>query len=93
MVKMVLWSKKIQYIYAQNIFMVQIYIDTLAVHDTVYKKGSRPKLLSWNTFGEGLGKSRKTPSYRTSPRKKIRLDLDVSSNQKDSINDFSIQTG
>ena len=73
--------------------MVQIYIDSLVVHDTLYKNGSRPKLLPWNTFGEGQGKSRRTPSYRTSPRKKICLDLDVSSNQKDSINDFSVLTG
>ena len=56
-------------------------------------KGSRPKLYSWNTFGEGLGKSRKPPSYKASPRKKIRLDLNVSSNQKDNICDFSVQTG
>ena len=28
-------------------------------------KGSCPKLHSWNTFGEGFGKSRKPPSYRT----------------------------
>ena len=56
-------------------------------------KGSRPKLHSWNTFGEGLGKSRKPPSYRTSPRKKMRLDLDVISNQEDNICDFSVQTG
>ena len=52
-------------------------------------KRSRPKLHSWNTFGEGLCKSRKPPSYRTSPWKKIRLNLDVSSNkQKDNICDF-----
>ena len=56
-------------------------------------KGSRPKLYSWNTFGEGLGKSRKPPSYRTSPRKTIRLDLNVSSNKNDNICDFSVQTG
>ena len=57
-------------------------------------KGSRPKLHSWNTFGEGLCKGRKPPSYRTSPRKKICLDLDVScNNQRDNICDFSVQTG
>ena len=28
-------------------------------------KGSCPKLHSWNTFGEGLGKTIKPPSYRT----------------------------
>ena len=56
-------------------------------------KGSRLKLHSWDTFGEGLGKTRKLPSYRTSPRKKIRLNLDVGSNQKDNICDFSVQAG
>ena len=56
-------------------------------------KGSRPKLHSWNTFGEGLGKSRKPSFYRTSSRKKIRLDLNVSSKKKDKICNFSAQTG
>ena len=57
-------------------------------------KGSRLKLHSWNTSGEVLGESRKPPSYRTlSPRKKMRLDLEVSSNQKDNICDLSVQTG
>ena len=56
-------------------------------------KGSSPKLQPWNTFRDGLGKSRTPPSYKTSPRKEIRQDLDVSSNQKDSICDFSVQTG
>ena len=56
-------------------------------------KGSRPKLHSWNTFGKGLGESRKLPSYRTSPRKKMCLDLDVSSNQEENICDFSVQAG
>ena len=56
-------------------------------------KGSCPKLHSWNAFGEALGKRRKPPSYRTSPRKEIHLDLEVSSNQKDNICDFSVQTG
>ena len=56
-------------------------------------KGTRPKLHSWNTFGEGLGKRRKPPSYRTSPKKKMRLDLDISSNQECNICDFSVQTG
>ena len=40
-----------------------------------------------------LGKSRKPLSHRTSPRKKIPLNLDVSSNQKDNICHFSVQTG
>ena len=39
------------------------------------------------------GKSRKPPFYWTSPRKKIRLDLDVSRNQKDDMCDFSVQAG
>ena len=56
-------------------------------------KGSRSKLHPWNTFRDGLGKSRTPPSDRTSPRKEIRQDLDVSSNQKDSICDFFVQTG
>ena len=56
-------------------------------------KGSHPKLQLWNTFGQRLGKSRKPPSYRTSPRKKMCLDLDVSSNQEDNICDFSAQAG
>ena len=56
-------------------------------------RGSRPKLHSWNNFGEELGKSRKPPSHRTSPKKKMHLDLDVSSNQKDKISDFIVQTG
>ena len=56
-------------------------------------KGSSPKLQPWNTFRDRLGKSRTPPSYKTSTRKEIRQDLDVSSNQKDSICDFSVQTG
>ena len=55
-------------------------------------KGSCPKLHSWNTFGEGLGKNRKPLYKSTSPRKKICLDLDLSGNQKD-ISDFSVQRG
>ena len=55
-------------------------------------KGSRPKLHSRNTFGDGLGNSRKSPSYRKSPRMKTRLDLDFSSKQKDNISDLSVQT-
>ena len=54
-------------------------------------KGSCPKLHSWNTFGEE--KSKKPASYRTLPRKKIRLDLDVSSNQEDDICNFFVQAG
>ena len=38
-------------------------------------KESHPKLDSWITFGEGLSKSRKPPSYRTLTRKKMCLDL------------------
>ena len=56
-------------------------------------KGSCPKLHLWDTFGEGLGKRRKPPSYRTSARKKMHLDLEVSSNQEDNICDFSVQAG
>ena len=62
-------------------------------YTTLHNKGKSSKVISWNTFGEGLGKSRKPPSYKASPRKKIRLDLNVSSNQKDNICDFSVQTG
>ena len=95
MVRMVLWSKKIQHIYARNIFMLQIFPCYRAPGGTKHSliKGNRPKLHSWNTFGEGLGKSRKLLSYRTSPRKKMRLDLDVSSNQEDNICNFFAQAG
>ena len=49
--------------------------------------GSRPKLHLWNTFGGGLGKSRKLPSYRTlSPGK-------ITRKQKDNICNLSVQTG
>ena len=34
MAKMVLWSKKIQHIYARNIFMMQIYTEALVAHNT-----------------------------------------------------------
>ena len=91
MAKMILWSRKIQRIYARKIFMLEIYTEPLMVHSLI--KGSHPKLHSWNTFGKGLGKSRKPSSYRTLPRKEIRLDLDVSSNQNDNINDLSVETG
>ena len=55
-------------------------------------KASRPKLHSWNTFGEELSKSRKPSSYRTSARETMRLDLDVGSNQKVNC-DLSVQAG
>ena len=91
MAKMVLWSKKIQHIAmcSTHVHAADIYrIPGGTQHSLI--KGSRPKLHSWDTFGEGLSKSRKPPSYRTSPRKKMRLDLDVSSNQKGNICDFFV---
>ena len=91
MAKMVLWSKKIQHIAMclTHVHAADIYrIPGGTQHSLI--KGSRPKLHSWDTFGEGLSKSRKPPSYRTSPRKKMRLDLDVSSNQKGNICDFFV---
>ena len=72
------------YICSKHFQVAGIYRDPGGTRHSLIK-GSRPKLLSWNTFGEGLGKSRKPPSYRTSPRKKMRLDLEVSSNQEDNI--------
>ena len=72
------------YIHSKHFYASDIYRAPAGTRHSL-KKRSHPKLHSWNTFGEGLGKSRKPTSYRTSPKKKIPLDLDVSSNQKDNL--------
>ena len=83
---MVLWSKKIQYIAMcwKHVHTADIYRAPGGTQHSLIK-GSRPKLHSWNSFGGGLSESRKPSSYWASATKKMRLDLDVCSNQKDNV--------
>ena len=89
---MVLWSKKIQYIAMcwKHVHTADIYRAPGGTQHSLIK-GSRPKLHSWNSFGGGLSESRKPSSYWASATKKMRLDLDVCSNQKDNICYFFVQ--
>ena len=80
-------------IYMLETFSCSIYLQSPWWYTKLPNKEKSPKITFMEYFWRRLGKSRKPLSYRTSPRKKIHLDLDVSSNRKDNIFDFSVQAG